>query len=105
MQTICIELLCITNTVACITHSQLHYSKIHRKNIQHTIIPTATDDMIKVATYLSSLSKEEVKTLGMVLGLSDTTVRNNYDGSSASSYLDSILRAWFGKKDKVTQNG
>ena len=73
--------------------------------MRHTIIPTATDDMIQVATYLSPLSKEDIKTLGRLLGLSDMRVRNNYDGTSASTYLYSILTAWFGKMDEVAQKG
>ena len=49
----------------------------------------------------SPLSKEQIKTLGMLLGLSHNTVMNDYEDSSVNKYLDSILSAWFKKQDKV----
>ena len=61
--------------------------------------------MIEVASYLLPLSKEEIKTLGMLLGLSYTTVKNNYEDSSINKYLDSILSAWFKKQDRVMEEG
>ena len=61
--------------------------------------------MIEVASYLLPLSKEEIKTLGMLLGLSHTTVKNNYEDSSINKYLDSILSAWFKKQDRVMEEG
>ena len=64
----------------------------------------ATADMIEVTSYLSPLSKHEIKTLGMLLGLSHTTVTNDYEDSSVNKYLDSILSAWFKKQDKVMEN-
>lgn len=60
--------------------------------------------MIDVSTYLSPLSKEEVKTLGRLLGLGQATITDQYDGPK-SKYLDSILTAWFKKQDKVAEKG
>ena len=65
---------------------------------------TASDDMIEVSTYLSPLSKEEIKTLGRLLGLREATITDQYDGPKCK-YLDSILTAWFKKQDKVMEKG
>ena len=66
---------------------------------------TAADDMIVVKPYLLPLSKEEIKNLGMLLGLSHTTVMNDYEDSSVDKYLGSILSAWFKKQDNVMKKG
>ena len=68
-------------------------------------VSTAAADMIEVTSYLSPLSKHEIKTLGRLLGLSHTTVKNDYEDSSFNKYLDSILSAWFKKQDKVMEKG
>ena len=68
-------------------------------------ISTAAADMIVVKPYLLPLSKEQIKNLGMLLGLGHTTVMNDYEDSSVNKYLDSILSAWFKKQDKVMENG
>ena len=68
-------------------------------------ISTAAADMIVVKPYLLPLTKEQIKTLGMLLGLSHTTVMNDYEDSSVNKYLDSILSAWFKKQDKVMEKG
>ena len=60
--------------------------------------------MILVKHYLSKLEKSDVKTLGQLLGLSHETVSNFYD-RSLREYLESILKAWFQKKDDVMTNG
>ena len=55
--------------------------------------------------YLRDLEKHELKTLGRLLGLSDSTVRERYDGFTHSEYLESIVDAWFMKKDNVAEIG
>ena len=73
--------------------------------VHHTLLIAAIEDIVPVATYLSPLMKEEVKTLGMLLGLSHSTIMNGYKCSSRIKYLDSIISAWFKKEDRVIQNG
>ena len=65
----------------------------------------ATEDMLVVTGYLSGLSKGHIKTLGLILGLSYRTVSNTFEGSSQSSYLQSVLAAWFLRQDKVLERG
>lgn len=73
--------------------------------VHHTILFTAVEDIVPVATYLSPLMKEEVKTLGMLLGLSHSTIMNGYKCSTSIKYLDSIISAWFKREDRVSENG
>ena len=61
-------------------------------------------DILEVSTYLKHLDKEELKTLGKILGLSHATVTNHFD-SSLQKYRDSILEAWLFKRDKVEEKG
>ena len=51
------------------------------------------------------LSKEHIRTLGQLLGLSYHTVSNNHEGSTVKSYLDGILAAWFRQQDNVMKIG
>ena len=55
--------------------------------------------------YLKDLSNQELRILGKLLGLSDSTVNERFDGFSYSEYLDSIVDAWILKKDDVTKIG
>ena len=43
---------------------------------------------------LPTLSKQEIKTLGMLLGLSHTTVMNDYEDSSVNKYSGSHLMSY-----------
>ena len=61
--------------------------------------------MLEAMEYLSSLPKEQIRSLGLILGLSHRTVQNTYQGSSQSSYLQDVLRAWLCRKDGVHQKG
>jgi hypothetical protein len=70
-----------------------------------TIRELTVKDKADVMKYLSPLSKHEIKTLGMLLGLYDATVMNDFDTPIKKYYLDSILTAWFNEKDGVTENG
>ena len=54
--------------------------------------------------YRTPLSKSEIKTLGQVLGLRNTTVTNKED-SPKSDYLDSVITAWLHKQDDVISEG
>ena len=63
------------------------------------------DDLFAVSGYLLDLDKEQMKTLGVVLGLSHLTVSNSYEGSTKISYLNDILRAWLLQQDEVGENG
>ena len=51
------------------------------------------------------LSKLEIKTLGLLLGLRDVTVNNTYEGTTQKGYLDSIISAWLRKQDDVVGKG
>ena len=58
------------------------------------------DDILEVTGYLDSVDKQEMKTLGMYLGLSNVTVMNSYEGSGVSSYCQDIITAWLRGQDK-----
>ena len=73
--------------------------------IQMICFTAIEKDKVEVTSYLSPLPKHEIKTLGMLLGLSETTVKNDYEDSSVNKYLDSVLSAWFKKQDKVIEKG
>ena len=51
--------------------------------------------------YLIDLNKEHIRTLGLILGLHNTTLSNMYEGSSRIEYLDDVLAALFRKQDDV----
>ena len=63
------------------------------------------DDLLAVSGYLLDLDKEQMKTLGLILGLSHLTVSNSYEGSTKTSYLNDILHAWLLQQDDVEENG
>ena len=65
----------------------------------------AVNDKADVMKYLSPLSKQEIKTLGMLLGLYNATVMNAFGGTPIKDYLDNILTAWFNEQDGVTEKG
>lgn len=73
-------------------------------NTMDVTISTAAEDMLSLSKYLFLLSKEEIKTLGRLLGLSHSTVTDYYD-SPRIKYLDSILTAWLKTRDKVLEHG
>ena len=53
---------------------------------------------------LQNLNKEDIKSLGRCLGLSDSTVTNT-ESCSKKSYLEDIMRAWMMKRDNVVGKG
>ena len=63
------------------------------------------DDLLAVSGYLLDLDKEQMKTLGLILGLSHLTVANSYEGSTKTSYLNDILHAWLLQQDEVEESG
>ena len=71
----------------------------------HNSLIPAVDDMLAVSGYLLDLDKEQMKTLGLILGLSHRTVSNSYEGSTRTSYLNDILHAWLLQQDEVKENG
>ena len=54
--------------------------------------------------YLCDLDKQQLKSLGLLLGLSSRTVNNMYD-CSATTYRDSIVTAWLRRQDNVLEKG
>ena len=62
-------------------------------------------DMVTVRGYLIDLDKEEIHTLGLILGLHRGTLSNKYEGSSKVNYLDDVLTAWLRKQDDVEEKG
>ena len=90
------------------TQKGYEFDAAHAKtsvNLTIATTSTAAADMIVVKPYLLPLSKEQIKNLGMLLGLSHTTVMNDYEDSSVNKYLDSILSSWFKEQDKVMEKG
>ena len=66
---------------------------------------TELKDMVTVRGYLFDLDKEQIHTLGLILGLHRGTLSNKYEGSSKVNYLDDVLTAWFRKQDDVGKKG
>ena len=58
----------------------------------------------RVLDILKDLNKEEIKSLGCRLGLSQSTVTNT-ESFTTKSYLKDIMRAWMMKKDDVLTVG
>ena len=65
----------------------------------------AMNDLLDVSGYLLDLGKEQMKTLGQILGLSHRTVSNSYESSTNTAYLNDILTAWLLQQDEVGENG
>lgn len=65
----------------------------------------AMDDLLAVSGYLLDLNKEQMMTLGLILGLSHRTVCNSYENSTKTVYLNDILHAWLLQQDEVGENG
>ena len=71
--------------------------------LQYYIDP---NDDIEVHDFLNDLTKkEELQKLFRKLGLSATTVKNNYQGSSLYEYRDDLIRMWIRGDDEVTSKG
>jgi len=60
------------------------------------------DDLVEVSTYLLVLTREQIFSLGLVLGLSITSLNPIRD---SFTFLDEMLAAWLQGKDKVNQLG
>ena len=56
----------------------MKHCSIHRTDFPVYI---ALKDLLSVSAYLQSLSRDDIKTLGMLLGLNFVTVANLYDGA------------------------
>ena len=61
-------------------------------------------DDIFVSQYLTCLNKEELRVLGMLLGLSHATVTNHFH-STLAVYRTSIVEAWLLKQETVEEKG
>ena len=61
-------------------------------------------DLVYVLDVLNDLNKEEIKCLGLRLGLTFGTVENT-DSKPTKSYLQDIMTAWMKKKDYVLDKG
>ena len=60
------------------------------------------DDLVDVSTYLLVLKREQVFSLGLVLGLSIMSLNPIRD---SFMFLDEMLAAWLQGKDRVNQLG
>ena len=58
------------------------------------------NNLLTIKRVLKGLSKEEIRNLGLCLGLSYATV-DNYATSSVNKYLEEIVKAWIQEKDEV----
>lgn len=63
------------------------------------------EDDIAVQDHLKDLTKEELKHLFRILGLSTATVENRYDISSVMAYRDYLVKRWILQDDKVEGKG
>ena len=61
-------------------------------------------DLNYILDTLQNLNKEEIKSLGRCLGLSQSTVTNT-ESFTTKSYLEDVMRAWMMKKDNVVEKG
>ena len=58
------------------------------------------EDLHEVTTYFIHLTKDEIYSLGMALGLFDCTLSELAD-SSVQRYLSHMLKAWLRRQDNV----
>ena len=58
------------------------------------------EDLHEVTTYLMDLSKDEIYSLGLALGLIDCTL-SHFEDSSVQRYLSHMLKAWLRRQDNV----
>lgn len=63
------------------------------------------NDDIKVQKFLKRLSKEDLQKLFRELGLSTTTVANNYEGSSVYKYGNDLIQKWIRGDDEAKKKG
>ena len=62
-------------------------------------------DDIAVQDHLKDLTKEELKPLFRILGLSTATVENRYEGTSVMAYRDYLVKRWILQDDEVQGKG
>ena len=62
-------------------------------------------DDIAVQDHLKNLTKEELKHLFRILGLSTATVENRYEGTGVMAYRDYLVKKWILQDDEVQGKG
>ena len=60
------------------------------------------DDLNEVSRYLHDLDRDQLRTLGLVLGLCFTTLQQHNQAAN-TTYLHHLLAAWLRKQDNVMQ--
>lgn len=68
------------------------------------LLYTGSEDDIKVQELLLPLTKEEIRQLFRILGLSSTRVENKYD-DTLTAYRNDLIRSWIQEDDKVMDKG
>ena len=61
------------------------------------------EDNLDVTDYLQQMERTHIYNLGLVLGLTQTKVKNMKETSD--TFLDDVIAAWLRKEDKVTEKG
>ena len=61
------------------------------------------DDLLDVTDYLHNMDKTHIYNLGLVLGLTQTKVKNMKETSD--TFLDDVITAWLRREDKVPEKG
>lgn len=58
------------------------------------------DDLKDVLVYLQPLSRDQLRTLGLVFGLTHTTLEN-FKHETTNGYMYNLIVAWLQKQDNV----
>ena len=77
-----------------------------KPNIQHRphVRLNLNQDFLLVRQLLSGLNKDQLRFIGIRLGLAHDTVNNYYD-SPADRYCSEMVRAWISERDNVIERG
>ena len=90
-------------TASCLTAIFRYLKPNIQRRLRHVRL-NLDNDFLFVHHLLSGLNKEQLKYIGIHLGLAHDTVNNYYD-SSADRYCSEMLRAWISERDNVIEHG
>ena len=67
-------------------------------------LPSDEKQLVDITVYLASMQRDDIYKLGLVLGLSDTKLREKRDLHSCT-FLEDVVAAWLHKEDYVKDKG
>ena len=65
-------------------------------------LPSAEKDLLEVTDYLLDMDKTHIHNLGLVLGLTRTTLEAMMD---STTFLEDVIAAWLREEDGVKEKG